>query len=339
MVSALVFVGCDFSRNEASQPFENPYAEVGKVHNQAIDNALADLKAVQTPVKNRGALFDTAETSVRAFFEEKGAGKGTLKDIEWGARLARSARQARIGTQSAFPASASAKTGMSMLPDSVLARLTPGQEQYIKEMMGLLGSGLSTPAFEEQLVALNKAAVEDLGEEEAQAVLYVSAVAKSSVNYWRENYGEWMEASLSLAARTDSVDIEYRGTVDPDIASTSTQGDRPGGATASTRGDDCYVAYTYESGGTTVIVVKCMESPSEEGSSPGNSGGGDNGNCTELEGCGGFLGSADDIARADLAGAAAGAVFGAGAGAGMLSTEQGVEEFYDWMEEDESDDW
>lgn len=85
MVSALVFTGCDFSeKSEEEQPFENPYAEVGQLHNQALDHVLGDLKTVQDPITSEEELFGAAESSLRAFAQEKEARVHGIEGVNWG---------------------------------------------------------------------------------------------------------------------------------------------------------------------------------------------------------------------------------------------------------------
>ena len=190
--SALLFTGCDTFDTQTVQSFKNPHAEVGQLHNQALDHVLSDLKTVQGTIKSKEELFETAESSLQAFAREKGADAHQVDDVRWGMKMMTDApkrvsrAQARSGVDDPLP------RAVAIVPDSVLADLTSGQKRYFEEIASLVDSNPSLTQFEEQLSTLSQSAVDELGEEDAAVVLQASAVAKSSYAYWAEHYGEWM---------------------------------------------------------------------------------------------------------------------------------------------------
>ena len=303
-ISALLFAGCDTFESQSEQPpqFENPYAQVGRLHNQSLDHVLADLKAVKGPLRGREALLETAEASTREFFREKSIEAEGFDAVEMGMNLVRQRPNANAEVKAATQGEGQSLL-RALLPDSVRSEMTAEQKQYVGEVLSLIKSKPPVHEFEAQLATLSKSALDELGEEEAKVVLYTSAVAKSSYSYWRENLGEWTETILTAAARSDSVSVISNRAGSSAAASTRSQAS--GGLCGE--GQTAVVTGTYtRDDGTTVVTVTCFDELQVQ----------DNGSNGGSEG---YWGSLADIAVYDATGAATGAVSGlaaAGVGAG-----------------------
>jgi len=81
LLPALLFQSsCDFNKSESEKGFENPLAQIGKIHNQGLDHALGDLK--ETDIREidmieksgRNVISNVVETSTRTFLQERDLG-------------------------------------------------------------------------------------------------------------------------------------------------------------------------------------------------------------------------------------------------------------------------
>lgn len=212
LVSALLIVGCDSFENRTARSFKNPHAQVGQLHNQALDRVLSDLKTIRGTIDSRRELFDTAESSLRAFAEERGAEIHEIDRVRWGRKVVADAPQRLRRMQTTGTTDRSSPRAVAALPDSVLAGLTSEQMRYIKEIAGLVEENPPVDQLENRLSALNQTAFDELGEEKSEVVLRASAVAESSYAYWVEHFEEWTEAvsqatsdSLTTGVRTSAL--------------------------------------------------------------------------------------------------------------------------------------
>jgi len=203
--SALFFAGCDTFETQKEQSFKNPYAEVGQLHNKALDSVLSDLKTVQGTVESKEELYDKAEASLQAFAKEKGATAHEIDRVRWGRKVIREAPQRLERALTNSTEGNPTPRAVAVLPDSMLGELTSEQMRYIEGIADLVDDNPSVDQFEAQLSTLSQSALDELGEEDAAVVLRASAVAKSSYSYWIEHFEEWIVAASQ--ATSDSLTV------------------------------------------------------------------------------------------------------------------------------------
>ena len=185
--------GCDTATDTGTQYSIDP-AEVGEMHNEALDFMLAELKhnkvakiPIRDPRGKRDALFARMEDGCRQFLATKG--------------LDQEGRDCELGFKAVLKAEASGsslglvavRTGSYFQYFNQDATLEERQEFYLAQIFQALQNSTGDD-LGGTLDAIADQATAELGDDDAVVIVVASSVAKASTAYWDDNLDDWVNA-------------------------------------------------------------------------------------------------------------------------------------------------
>ena len=198
----------------------NPYAYVGREHNQALDHVLRELQVAarrQGPLTKQEALR-IAEATLQKVFRNHLPGRDVSDDLRWWSEFLRDRQNASARELGATMDLQSAGT---LSGDIVVS--SRGWD-YLNQILYLADIAGSVAELQQSLAGLEAAASGELASQDLEAVYVVSSVAASSAEYWDANYSTWealctdspdlcggSTALLSLSSDGDVVSLRING--------------------------------------------------------------------------------------------------------------------------------
>lgn len=217
-LTILVLSACESDPKLAepsTREFENPYAYVGKQHNEGLAYAFSQLQGAAEDGLDRAEADRVIATSVRKYARNAAIPGRVADAIQLGFEIAQDPHARIPGIQP----NASLTNGDSLFAGR---NLSDEARRQVQRVLHFTEGDLSIEALRDSLMAVNITATQRLDSLEARIVLAGSAVALHSVKYWRLYGDEWI-ALLEDSNTTISTQISrsdgaalYSSTDDPE---------------------------------------------------------------------------------------------------------------------------
>lgn len=150
-------------------------AEVGILHNQALDHVFADLQAAAGAGNlTREDVYEIARASLSDFLAQ--AGLGEITDEYWAL---------------AFAAAQSGSASWGERKDGGAPTVSIRAIEYLDRIVELIDTPVPLQDFERSLAAIEQEAEGQLRDRDLAAVLSASSLALNSARYWNGGSAKW----------------------------------------------------------------------------------------------------------------------------------------------------
>lgn len=205
---------------ESPQSARNPYAHVGRQHNDALDRVL---QALQLAAQRQGPLTKAdalriAEATLRSLHGEQSPGRNRFTSLRGWDEILRER-----------PGASARQLGASLSLESVGAGATQISVssrtwEYLNHILYLSDVAGSVLELQQALASLENSARGELAFQDLEAVYVVSSVAGSSAEYWDANYDAWRAMCTTSPELCTGVEVPLSVSSDGEIISARING-------------------------------------------------------------------------------------------------------------------
>jgi hypothetical protein len=192
LILAFIAVSCreQTSRVEDPKPerFQNPYSQVGEIHNAGIDYTFSYLKANKARLVTKPALLDVAHEAVASFLPGTTVVSNDILSSQIGSIVKR-------GNSSLLKSMLSKASSDSLF---LILGYNEKQIEFLNRLFNLGEDSLSIDTAKDSISNINTDAFAILGPDDSRPILMASSVMESSFEYWLTHLKEWEEFFASL---------------------------------------------------------------------------------------------------------------------------------------------